>query len=204
VWGLASNVFEYKDVNGGRVFLASVSYIAWTVRARVGSPMIKKALFREGHVPKGGACISAFLVLTGKGGVLVGKMARPEIWVERFFVGENFAPQYASSGKWILPASHLKYGEKPDDSAKRILNEQLGVNDVKLKFSQVQSHLSQDPNDPESAHWDICFIYEGTLKGDVKKPEWFSELRFVKPNELTVDAFTRGHGDVLKETGTIH
>ena len=117
--------------------------------------MIKKALFREGHVPKGGACISAFLVLTGKGGVLVGKMARPEIWVERFFVGESFAPQYASSGKWILPASHLKYGEKPDDSAKRILNELVGVNDdVKLKFSQVQSHLSQDPNDPESAHWD--------------------------------------------------
>ena len=166
--------------------------------------MIKKALFREGHVPKGGACISAFLVLTGKDGILVGKMAKPEIWVERFFVGENFAPQYASSGKWLLPASHLKYGEKPDDAAERVLTEQVGLKGVKLAFSQVQSHLSQDPNDPESAHWDICFIYEGRIKGEVNRPEWFSELKFVKAKEIAADDFTRGHGDVLKEFGMIH
>lgn len=78
--------------------------------------MIKKAMFREGHVPKGGTCISTFLVLSGEDGILLGKMTRPEVWVEMFFVGENFAPQYASSGKWLLPASHLKYGEKPDDA----------------------------------------------------------------------------------------
>jgi len=42
---------------------------------------IKKAIFMEGHVPTGGTCISAFLVLHGKGGILVGKMAKPEIWV---------------------------------------------------------------------------------------------------------------------------
>jgi ADP-ribose pyrophosphatase YjhB (NUDIX family) len=183
-----------------RLFLIS----ARVVRARAWSLMIKKAVFMEGHVPKGGACISAFLVLTGKGGILVGKMTKPEIWVERFFVGEKFAPQYASSGKWLLPASHLKYGEKPDDAAKRILTEQVEANDVQLAFSHVQSHLSQDPNDPESAHWDICFIYKGTVKGELKRPEWFSELRFVKANEMTSDDFTRGHGDVLKEFGMIH
>jgi ADP-ribose pyrophosphatase YjhB (NUDIX family) len=166
--------------------------------------MIKKAVFREGHVPKGGACISAFLVLKGKDGILVGKMTKPEVWVERFFVGENFAPQYASSGKWLLPASHLKYGEKPDVAAKRILNEQVGLGNVKLAFGQVQSHLPQDPNDPESAHWDICFIYQGNVNGEVKRPDWFSELRFVKAKEMTPDDFTRGHGDVLKELGTIH
>lgn len=165
--------------------------------------MIKKAMFTEGHVPKGGTCISAFLVLTGKGGVLAGKMAKPNIWVEKFLVGENFAPKYASSGKWVLPASHLKYGEKPDDAAKRILTEQLDLGDVKLIFSQVQSHLSEDPNDPDSAHWDICFIYEGRVKGEVPKPEWFSELAFLKPKDMSVNDFTRGHGDVLKELGTI-
>jgi ADP-ribose pyrophosphatase YjhB (NUDIX family) len=165
--------------------------------------MIKKAMFTEGQVPKGGTCISAFLVLTGKGGFLAGKMAKPDVWVDKFLVGENFAPKYASSGKWMLPASHLKYGEKPDDAAKRILTEQLGLGNVKLAFGQVQSHLSGDPNDPDSAHWDICFIYEGRVKGEVPRPEWFSELTFLKPKNVSAQDFTRGHGDVLKELGTI-
>ncbi len=165
--------------------------------------MIKKALFKEGHAPKGGTCISAFLVLKGKGGILVGKMVKPEIWIERFFVGEMFAPQYVSSNKWVLPASHLKYGEKPDDAAMRILTEEVGVSGSKLEFKQVQSHLSQNPQDPEDAHWDICLVYEGTLKEEIKPPEWFSELRFVKPQELTTGDFARGHGDVLKEYGIV-
>jgi len=165
--------------------------------------MIKKALFREGHAPKGGTCISAFLVLKGKSGILVGKMTKPDIWIEKFFVGEMFAPQYVASNKWIIPASHLKYGEKPDDAAMRVLNEQLGAGKGKLTFRQVQSHLAEDPNDPEAAHWDICFVYEGRLKDMIEPPEWFSELRFVKPQELTSGDFARGHGDVLKEFGII-
>ena len=165
--------------------------------------MIEKALFMEGHVPKGGTCLSAFLVLKGKDGVLVGKMAKPDLWVKNFFVGESFAPKYASSGKWILPASHLKYGESPDDAAKRILTEQLGLSGVKMNLSEVQSHLSGNPNDSDAAHWDICFIYEGKVTKAVQKPEWFSELAFMKASKLSVDDFTRGHGDVLKEFGTI-
>jgi len=165
--------------------------------------MIKKALFMEGHAPKGGTCLSSFLILKKKDGILVGKMAKPEIWVERFFVGEQFAPAYAASNKWLLPASHLKYGEKPSDAAKRILNEQAGLKNVKLTLREVQSHLAEDPADPESAHWDICFVYEGNMKGKVRQPEWFSELKFVKPKGLKSDDFTRGHGDVLKESGII-
>jgi len=67
----------------------------------------------------------------------------------------------------------------------------------------VQSHLAEDPNDPEAAHWDICFVYEGNVKGKVERPEWFSELTFVRPKDLTSDDFTRGHGDVLKESRLI-
>lgn len=130
---------------------------------RCGS-MIKKAMFMEGSIPKGGTCLSVFLVLKGKEGILVGKMTKPEIWIERFLVGESFAPRYASSNKCVLPASHLKYGEKPEDAARRVLVEEVGVSNVKLSLLQVQSHLSQDPNDPEAAHWDICFVYGGQLR----------------------------------------
>lgn len=163
------------------------------------SKTIKKALFAEGHAPKGGTCISVFLVLRGKGGILVGKMTRPEIWVERFLVGEAFARVYTSSNKWVLPASHLKYGEKPEDAAVRVLTDQVGTDKTNLSLMQIQSHLSQDPKDPEAAHWDLCFVYGGTIKGRIERPEWFSELRFLRPRELRAEDFTRGHGDVLNE-----
>ena len=165
--------------------------------------MIKKAMFIEGNVPKGGTCLSSFLVIRGKGGILVGKMAKPELWVEKFLVGESYAPKYVSSGKWVLPASHLQFGESPEDAATRILTEEVQAKKTKLRLLQVQSHLSHDPNDSEAAHWDICFVHGGTLKGSLKRPEWFSELKFINTRRLTNDDFTRGHGDVLKELGVI-
>ena len=165
--------------------------------------MIKKAMFIEGNVPKGGACLSSFLVMRRKGGILVGKMAKPELWVEKFLVGESYAPKYVSSDKWVLPASHLQFGESPQDAATRILTEEVQAKKTKLRLLQVQSHLSQDPNDPEAAHWDICFVHGGTLKRHLERPEWFSELKFINTRSLTTDDFTRGHGDVLKELGVI-
>ena len=164
--------------------------------------MIKKAMFIEGHVPKGGTCLSSFLIMRAKGGILVGKMAKPEIWVEKFLVGESYAPEAVSSGKWVLPASHLKFGESPEDAATRIVTEQLQAKKTKLTLLQVQSHVS-DPSDPEAAHWDICFVHGGTFKGSLKESEWFSELKFVNTRSLTSDDFARGHGDVLKKLGVI-
>lgn len=201
---MASTIFENTEVKAsGLEVCAHFLYYEWTVSLRLEFVMIKKALFMEGHAPKGGTCVSAFLVLHGKDGILVGKMAKPEIWVEKFYVGEMFAPKYAASNKWLLPASHLEYGEKPDDAAKRILTQEIGVGEAKLTFRQVQSHLSQDPDDPEAAHWDICLVYEGKLKEVVERPEWFSELKFIKPSQLSSNDFTRGHGDVLKEFGLL-
>ena len=166
--------------------------------------MVKKAMFNEQNIPKGGTCLSSFLVLRRKGTILVGKMAKPEIWVERFMVGEAFAPKYASSNKWLLPASHLMYGEKPEDAAKRVLTEQVNVSNAKLSLLQVQSHISQNPNDPEAAHWDICFVYTAEFRGkQLNRPEWFSELGFQNPKSLKSEDFTRGHGDVLTELGII-
>ena len=165
--------------------------------------VLKRAAFHEGNIPKGGTCLSSFVILRSKDGILAGKMTKPEIWVEKFLVGESFAPKYAASNKWMLPASHLIYGERPEDAATRILTEQVGLAKAKLKLSQVQSHLSQSPTDPEAAHWDICFVYEGQRGRKVRKPDWFSELKFLKPRTLKVDDFTRGHGDVLLELGMI-
>jgi ADP-ribose pyrophosphatase YjhB (NUDIX family) len=165
--------------------------------------MVKKAMFMEGNVPKGGTCISSFIVAEKEGKVLLGKMSSPEIWVDRFLVGSAFAPKYAASGKWLLPASHLKFGESPDECAQRILREQLLVEVQALKLAGIQSHLSGEPASPEDAHWDLCIIYEATVPEPSSVPQWFSELRYVPVKNLRPSDFTRGHGDVLAQLGLV-
>ena len=163
--------------------------------------MVKKAMFMEGQIPKGGACISSFIVAEKGEEVLLGKMSRPEIWVERFLVGSAFAPKYAASGKWMLPASHLKFGESPDESAQRIIRDQLLVEVQSLKLAGIQSHLSGEPADLENNHWDLCIVYKATVPEPSSLPKWFSELRYVPVKSLRTSDFTRGHGDILARLG---
>jgi ADP-ribose pyrophosphatase YjhB (NUDIX family) len=165
--------------------------------------MVKKALFMPGQVPEGGACISSFIVAEKDGKVLVGKMRNPETWVEKFLVGPSFAPKYAASGKWLLPASHLKFGESPDECAQRILKEQLLVGRGSCTLMGIQSHVSGDPSDIEKAHWDLCIIYRASIPEPVHVPGWFSELRYVMVKDLKTDDFTRGHGDILEQLGLL-
>ena len=165
--------------------------------------MVKKAMFTAGHVPKGGTCFSSFIITEKEGRVLAGKMAKPEIWVERFLVGPQFAPKYPASGKWLLPASHLKFGESPDECARRIVREQLLVAVGDCRLVGIQSHLSGESTDIEDAHWDLCIIYTATIPEPKQVPEWFSELRYVPVKGLKSSDFTRGHGDILEQLGII-
>jgi hypothetical protein len=61
------------------------------------NPRQRKALFNEQNVPPGGLCLSSFVLVRSGGNVLVGKMTKPEIWIDRFFVGEKFAPDYVAA-----------------------------------------------------------------------------------------------------------
>lgn len=169
----------------------------------------QKALFREGNVPPGGTCLSSFVILTTGPDILVGKMTKPEIWIDRFFVGPQYVETYQKSGKYLLPSSHLAWYESPLEAAERVAREQteLEMPSGSLKLLEVQSHLSGDVNDAEPPHWDICFIYEGKVsKSTARKlqsPEWFEGLGFVKRSKLKADDFTRGHGDVLERAQAI-
>ncbi len=169
-----------------------------------------KSLFSEGNVPPGGTCLSSFVILSNGRGILVGKMARPEIWTERFLVGPKFAPTYASSGKYVLPARHLHWYESPLEAAYGVLRDQVGLGIPKGRISlvDVQSHVSGDiDNAEEPPHWDICFLYKTRLSrreaASLARPEWFSELTFKPLSNLKQGDFTRGHGDVLEVAGMI-
>lgn len=168
----------------------------------------QKALFREGSVPPGGTCLSSFVILTTGSDVLVGKMDKPDIWVERFFVGAQLAPTYYSSGKFLLPASHLAWYESPLEAAQRIVRDQVQLDTKQLKLLDVQSYLSGDRESTENPpHWDICFVYQAkvpkSLVKKIRKPEWFKEYGFVKRSKLEPDDFTRGHGDILQQAKLI-
>jgi hypothetical protein len=165
--------------------------------------LVFKAIFNENHVPKGGACLSSFVIARKGKSILVGKMAKPEMWVERFLVGPEWAPRYAASCKYLLPAQHLILGEHPSETASKIVGEMLLTKSEKPKLLGVQSHLSGDPADPDSGHWDVCFIYDARIVGKLSKPEWFSELGYVPLKSLKPGDFTRGHGDILAELGLI-
>ena len=169
-----------------------------------------KALFSKDNVPPGGTCLSSFVVVSNGQRVLVGKMDRPEIWVERFLIGAARAPVYAASGKYILPARHLHWYESPLEAARSVLQDQIGleVPGSKISLVDVQSHVSGDiDNEKEPPHWDICFLYQAqvskSLAARIRRPEWFSELVFKPLGSLNRDDFTRGHGDVLQAAGML-
>ncbi|MBX8644026.1 MAG: hypothetical protein KIY12_04800 [Thermoplasmata archaeon] len=163
----------------------------------------KKALFREGNVNPGGTCLSSFVVVSSGNNILVGKPSKPEVWSERFFVDEAYAPKIVESGKYVLPASHLAWFESPEDAAFRVLREMVNI-DIprsRVRLVDVQSHAGDGAVD-DSSHWDICFVYQAELpKGyekRLKPPEWFSEFGLRPKNRLKQDDFARGHGHVLE------
>jgi hypothetical protein len=170
----------------------------------------RKALFDERNVPPGGVCLSSFVLVRNGGMVLVGKMAKPEVWVDRFFVGEKFAPEYVASGKYLLPARHLAWYESPLEAAEGILRDQVRLRTPRkaIHLVEVQSHVRGDVNNMEQPpHWDICFVYEVRVPARairrLKAPPWFKDLRFVPLSSLSVDDFARGHGDILQEAGLV-
>lgn len=175
------------------------------------SSLRHKALFNEQNVPRGGVCLSSFVVVRSGKKILVGRMAKPEIWVEKFFVGEKFAPAYYSSGKCVLPARHLAWYESPHDAAVGVIRDQLMLRIPRrdIHLMQVQSFVAGEINSTEQPpHWDICFVYEvrapAKVLQELKTPPWFKDLHLVPLSSISVDDFTRGHGDVLLELGLLH
>ena len=70
------------------------------------------------HPPEGGMCVNAFLFVRRDGKILLGKYADHPKWEE--LAGLDANRRRANAGGWILPASHLKFGEEPRAAARRV------------------------------------------------------------------------------------
>jgi len=149
-------------------------------------------------------CLSVFLVLEAPGhdgSVLLGKLDPTAPWWE---IGALDPERLARVGeRWMLPSCQLLLFESPEEAARRILKEQLGVGPIPLSGPFVFSDPSVRPGRPGTdPHWDFHFVFRG--KWANATPPRFSawkRLEFVdvattRPNELA-----RDQADVLELVG---
>lgn len=86
-----------------------------------------------------------------------------------FLVQYKDSPNPKRHGWWI-PAPELRYGEHPEDCAKRVLSS-LGINLAKLESRGIDSFVTRD--------WHVLFHYvaesevQPTIGTEYEKGEWF-------------------------------
>ena len=151
---------------------------------------------RIDQIPDGGICLSAFVMLSPPGKpnhVLMGKLNPGAPWEHLGALDRERAE--ANSKGWMLPSSHLILFESPQETATRILTEQLSINDQKLTGPYVFSEVYGPKN-----HWDLEFVFTGE-RDDVPKNDAWSELRFVDTNATKREDIVRSHEDVLAHAG---
>jgi 8-oxo-dGTP pyrophosphatase MutT (NUDIX family) len=183
-------------------------------RRRVRGPMARQfARLRRGNTPEStdvsvvpdeGMCLSAFLVIRRPGTpgeVLLGRMDPTADWLEIGGLGPDRVARFGSA--WVLPAGQLLLFESPDDAARRLARELLGVELGSLPtprvFSEAYSRPGGKGNDP---HWDLHFVYEVPWpEGRPLRARPWKELAFVPVAKTPRSAFGRNHGDVLELVG---
>jgi len=150
-------------------------------------------------VPKEGLCISSFLIITEKNGpknsVLVGRINPKADWDHIGAINPSRLER-ASKG-WMLPSSHLLMRESPETSVKRIIREQLGIED------ESKVHLNPQPivfgDVGVNQHWDLGYIYTGSMaKEDLPKhSNTWVDLKFVDFDKAAKSDFVRLQNDVI-------
>lgn len=161
--------------------------------------------FRMKEIPEGGFCLSAFVVISDEKnpkGVLMGHLSTKARWDH---IGALDASRVQAHSKgWMLPSSHLIVHESPQEAATRILREQLAIEDskqVSLSDPKVVSEVytpKRFPNLP--SHWDIEFIFRGTL-GKAPKSNAWTDLKFIDVGKTPLSDIARSHEDILESVG---
>jgi ADP-ribose pyrophosphatase YjhB (NUDIX family) len=164
---------------------------------------------REGlgisEIPADGFCISVFLVIRQRDrprSILMGRINADANWDH---IGALTQDRIEAHRKgWMLPSCHILYGESPNDAARRVAGEQLGLdNELNLAEPKVYSEVYAPKRHPQAKeHWDLQFMYEGELGVEElqrrkKMPNAWLTLRFVDVDTLEKTEFARSHEDII-------
>lgn len=156
------------------------------------------------EVPEDGLCLSTFLLLRPRDHpdrVLLGRIDPKGSWAHIGGVDASRAKQW--TGGWMLPSSQLLYYESPEESARRIAREQLGVELADLPTPILMSDSEQRPAAAKgNLHWDIGFVFviDGFTGEPPRHPAW-TELNFVEVAQIPRRDFVRSQQDVLQLAG---
>jgi ADP-ribose pyrophosphatase YjhB (NUDIX family) len=155
-------------------------------------------------IPADGLCLSSFVLLSPPGRsseVLVGRLDPAAPWLH---IGALDPARVTMNAEgWMLPSCHLMLLESPAEAARRIVSEQLGLDDLAVGAAQVRSEVYPSRRHPDlKRHWDLEFLFRA-----VAPPGWapahpaWRELRFVDPSRTPRAKFTRSHDEVLELAG---
>ncbi len=152
-------------------------------------------------MPDAGFCASSFVVLRKGTKILAGIPRNHRKWRNEWapnwlvYTKESLEDEYRF---WRLPASYLYEGENPDDTARRVLKDQLRIRDGKL--GPLSHYAFHDPSSwyPGRRHYDLCFVYEA--RGSLPKtiPEWWERLDFIDLKVLRKMDLGSSMGDLMK------
>jgi ADP-ribose pyrophosphatase YjhB (NUDIX family) len=152
-------------------------------------------------VPKDGFCIAAFVVVTDEWDtrkVLMGKLNPQANWDHIGALDSKRVRRHKE--KWTLPSSHLMLFESPQDASKRILKEQLEMENLELAEPVLFSDVRALKRAPDAKHWDLDFIFRGktTPEEIPRNPKAWKELAFVDFDKAPKGQITQLHLDVIK------
>ena len=94
---------------------------------------------------------------------------------------------------WFLPNDSLKHAEHPDVGARRVLKEQLGIDNVSCSLSQIESFVG------DNGSWHIVFDYVAIpnskqlskTESNLSKAEWFQIHKLPDAKEFAHNGWGR-------------
>ncbi len=149
-----------------------------------------------------GMCLSAFAFIMreqAREKILLGKYRNVPEWERLTGLDEERRKRHST--RLSIPASHLKYGEDPRDTARRVVEEIIRFPSGKYLISQPWVETERWGLDPDldKDHWDVSFYFNVVPDKDdhLKKPKWYEILDFYDPFELSTSSYARKHEDVI-------
>jgi hypothetical protein len=91
--------------------------------------------------------------------------------------------------------------ESPQDAARMVLKEQLGLDNVELTGPKMMTEVYDIELLGLKNHWDFEFIFTGKITSDVRPHPAWRELKFVDVSSLPDAEFGRNHQDILVYAG---
>jgi ADP-ribose pyrophosphatase YjhB (NUDIX family) len=116
-------------------------------------------------------------------------------------LGKRSAKSFVYPNTWGLPGGMADYGEKVEETAKREVKEELGI-DIKIirKSPNIYQNL---PNKESKFHSVDIPHYAKIIKGVPKAKDETSEVKWFKPSEIKNMKLAYSHKDILKGEGII-